>query len=1387
MPVRIDLTGTPNTPELLARVRDTLFIAGASPGLLGKRNACPLPSNPDRIISSVQAAFYAHDDDTSDNTPDSAPALFDIELHLHDAIKDAFASLRYPTASFNAETIKRHAGYLIAVLMNMVISSNQSVATIDIISPAEKTLVLKTWNDSPSGYPTNRCVQHLFEEQVENSPDAIAIVHGDQSFTYLELDALADRIAHKLVHAGIKQGNHVATLLPRSVELVAAQLAVLKVGAAYVPIDPKAPVDRQVFIVNDSASRLLITDIQSEVATVLVLPLLRIDIGELQSREEYSGVITLTRSSQDIAYVMYTSGSTGMPKGVMVLHQGIVRLVINNGYAHIGPSDRVAFAANPAFDASTFEVWAPLLNGGCIVVIDSDTTAQPKRLAEALERYHITTLWLTMTLFNQYVYRIGPALAKLKYLLCGGEQGNRETFAALLKHGGPHNLINGYGPTETTTFATTYNASRMEDQPDHLPIGRPIGGTYIYVLDKHGNIAPLGAIGELHIAGAGVAAGYLNRPDLTAEKFLPNPFSKTQGAYMYKSGDLVRYLPDGNLVFMGRNDDQVKIRGFRIELGEIEARLVEHSLVQESVVLALGEGSEKRLVAYVVAEPTEGLVRALRSHIEERLPGYMIPAAFVRLDAMPVTANGKVDRRALPEPQEDAFARQQYEAPRGETEQAIAAIWSELLGINQISRNDSFFALGGHSLLVVKMLDRLHRLGLTVSVRVLFESPTLSVLARGLSKHQATVIPPNLITPETSTLTPERVPLIDLKQDDIDHIISQVPGGIRNIQDMYSLAPLQDGILFHHLLATEGDPYLLISHLAFKDRVLLDRYLDAFQRVVDRHDILRTAFFWDTLTTPVQVVLRRAPLSVTEHVLDPAAGPIADQLKRRYNRSKYRMNLTEAPLLRFALAEDVDGRWIMVQMMHHLIIDHAAIEVMNTEVEVILEGREDILSTPPQFRDLVAQVRAGPTQEEHENFFAEMLGDIEEPTLPFGLTEVHSNGDEVKEAHMTITQDLNGRLRTQAKRLGVTLAALCHAAWAQVLARTSGQDHVVFGTVLVGGLQGEQGDQPGMGISINTLPFRCDMDGRSVQECVSQIHSRLAALVEHESASLALAQRCSGIPAGSPLFSALLNYRHTLMPDSDCDPSDIEFTAREERVHQEGIDFLGGQERSNYPFTLSVEDFGGALGLTAQVLQPADPADVCGYMQQALSSLVFAFENAPDAAILDLDILPLEERTRLLQLWNASNSPYPDHLCVHALFEQQVKQSPTAIALEHGDQSITYAELNITASHLAYQLGAQGISHGDRVVTYLPRSFELVIAQLAILKIGAIYVPIDPKAPLDRQAYIVSDSGSRLVITDKDTDVPFAIGALLFRLASFHGEKLGTAMHPGWRAYSGLD
>ncbi|KAF9943848.1 hypothetical protein BGZ70_005365, partial [Mortierella alpina] len=536
---------------------------------------------------------------------------------------------------------------------------------------------------------------------------------------------------------------------------------------------------------------------------------------------------------------------------------------------------------------------------------------------------------------------------------------------------------------------------------------------------------------------------------------------------------------------MGRNDEQVKIRGFRIELGEIEARLVEHELVTEAVVLALGNEGDKRLVAYVVAESAKQLASTLREHISSSLPEYMVPAAFVRLDALPFTANGKLDRRHLPAPDASAFVAQDYEAPRGNIEISLAEMWADLLQIDQVGRYDNFFTLGGHSLLAVQMIEHLRRIGLSLSVRALFDTPVLSVLAASLKTHQAAPeTPTNLITVATTAITPDLLPLIDLTQGDIDCLVDQVPGGVANIQDIYSLSPLQDGILFHHMMATEGDPYLLIAGYAFRDRALLDRYLDAVQQIVDRHDILRTAIVSENMTIPAQVVLRKAPLSITELKLDPSDGAVISQLMQLYDARKYRIELRSAPLTRFVIAQDADGRWIMVQLLHHIIGDHSTLEIMDEEIRTILGDKADTLPAPQPFRNLVAQVRLGLTVQEHEEFFSKMLSDIDTPALPYGLSDVHREGAGVTETHLMLPQDLNGRLRRHAKRLGVSPASLCHLAWAQVIAATSGQQHVVFGTVLFGRMQGGSGADRAMGLFINTLPLRVDIENHTVLESI---------------------------------------------------------------------------------------------------------------------------------------------------------------------------------------------------------------------------------------------------------------------------------------------------------------
>ncbi|KAF9943801.1 hypothetical protein BGZ70_005411, partial [Mortierella alpina] len=503
-------------------------------------------------------------------------------------------------------------------------------------------------------------------------------------------------------------------------------------------------------------------------------------------------------------YVMYTSGSTGQPKGVMVSHRGIVNLITNSSFVALASDDALAFMNSPSFDPSTYDVWAALAHGARIVVIDRDTTLDPHRLAEKLVREQVTIVNTNNGLLHQYAYLIGDVFSRLKYLIGGSEQGSCKAYSTILQHGGPVRLENQYGPTEATVSATSYTATGALDQLKRLPIGRPISNTRVYVLDKHQNPVAIGVVGELYIGGHGVANGYLNQPELTAERFLPDPFANVQGARMYKTGDLVHYMSDGNLVFVGRNDNQIKIRGFRVELGEIEARLAEHLLVREAVVLALDvNGNNKRLVAYVVAEPNDNLVHTLREHLSVILPEYMIPSAYVRMDAFPLTNNDKIDRRALPEPRSDSLVTHAYVAPQGGHEIALAAIWSDLLKVERAGRHDNFFMLGGHSLLAVRMIESLRRKGFTLFVRALFENPTLHTLATCLRDDQAeAMIPPNTITLATKELTPDLLPLINLTQDDIDLIVNSVPGGVPNIQDIYALSPLQDGILFHHMMAT---------------------------------------------------------------------------------------------------------------------------------------------------------------------------------------------------------------------------------------------------------------------------------------------------------------------------------------------------------------------------------------------------------------------------------------------------------------------------------------------------------------------------------------------------------------------------------------------------------
>jgi len=972
--LRLDLSGEPDTRQLLERVRDSVLSAQAHQDLPFEQ-VVEIVQPPRRLDHTplFQVMFAWQNNEVGEwHLPglEVEPVAlnydtvkFDLELNLYEVGGEIVGGLHYASALFDRQTVERQVGYLEVMLRAMAADTRQPIATIDILTPAERECLLKTWNATGYDYPAQECIHQLFEAQVERTPEATALVYEDETLSYAELNAQANYLAHQLIELGVKPDVRVAICVERSPAMVVGLLAILKAGGAYVPLDPAYPGERLAYILADVAPAILLADTVGRAALgeAAVASLTVLDPNTLsESAVTNPQVPGLT--ARHLAYVIYTSGSTGVPKGVMVEHAQIVRLFETTAsWYHFDQHDTWCLFHSFAFDFSVWELWGALRHGGKLILVPHHMARSPQEFHRLVCEQGITVLNQTPSAFKTFIASQAQSelCDQLRYVIFGGEAlelAILQRWYATHAENAPQ-LVNMYGVTETTVHVTYQLLRREDSHQGSSPIGVRIPDLRIYLLDAYGQLVPVGAVGELYIGGAGVARGYLNRPELTAERFLPDPFCESEGARMYRTGDLARYRPDGNLEFCGRNDYQLKIRGFRIEPGEIEARLVVHPQIREAAVLALGEGSDKQLVAYVVAEPDEQLASTLRAHLVTALPEYMVPAAFVRLEALPLTPNGKLDRRALPALDGDAFAYQAYEAPQGRIEAALAAIWAELLGVERVSRHDNFFALGGHSLLAMQMIERLRCLGLTLSVYALFETPTLSVLAQSLRQYQEVAVPPNTIMPETATLTPAMLPLIDLSQAEIDRIVEQVPGGIANIQDVYALSPLQEGILFHHLLASEGDPYLLIAQMAFADRERLDRYLGAVQQVVNRHDILRTAFVWEHLSAPAQVVWRQAPLSVTELTLSPVEGPISEQLAQRFNPRRHRIDLSQAPLLRLVIAQDSDGRWLLVQLLHHLIGDHSTLEVMQSEAQAFVEGRGDELPAVQPFRNLVAQAR----------------------------------------------------------------------------------------------------------------------------------------------------------------------------------------------------------------------------------------------------------------------------------------------------------------------------------------------------------------------------------------------------------------------------------------------
>ncbi|WP_279629273.1 non-ribosomal peptide synthetase [Amycolatopsis thailandensis] len=1350
--IRGDLSGDPTFRELLGRVRATSLAAYENQDVPFEKLVEEL--SPTRSLARhplFQVMLTVQNTTGAGGGPaaglpglradslsmgGAASAKFDLDLSLGETFDESGApaglhgSLTAASDLFDEYTTGRLVSYLIRVLTAVSADVEVRVSAVEMLDPAEYHRIVEEWNDTTRAVP-DRLVPELFAEQAARAPEATALVGDGIELSYGDVEAKANRLARRFIAQGIGPESVVALVLGRSPELVIAVLAVLKAGGAYLPIDPDLPAERVRFMIEDAAPALVVDDpgFVDEATDHAPTP--------VSDRDRIAPL-----SPTHPAYVIYTSGSTGQPKGVVVTHESCVSLSVSHERYGVGAESRVAQFASVGFDMFCEEWLLALLSGAALVIVPPD-----RRLGRELASFLVEQRVTHATLPPAVVATMPDDVLDPGFVLdVGGEACPPELVE---RWADGRTMFNTYGPSEATVDATVWRCRPGLEPGTAVPIGRPIANTRVYVLDSALRPVPTGVVAELYLSGTSLVRGYLGLPEMTAERFVANPFEP--GQRMYRTGDRVRWDADGQLVFAGRADDQVKIRGFRIEPGEVEAVLAGYPGVSQVAVIAREDSpGDPRLVGYVV--PEEGAdLGGLRGFASERLPSYLVPSAVVELEALPLTVNGKLDRRALPAP---AYETGSGRVPTTTEEELLCQAFAEVLGLPSVGVDDDFFALGGHSLLAVSLVEWLRQRGVSVSVRALFVTPTPAGLATA-SGPEPVVVPPNLIPAGATRLTPSMLPMVELTEAEVARLVEQVPGGAANVADVYPLAPLQEGIFFHNLMVGhEGtDVYVTPAVIEFESRPLLDEFLTAMQWVVDRHDIYRTAVISDGLPEPVQVVVRHAELPVSEVELRQGGQDPAEELTAAVRDW---MPLDRAPLLTTHIAADPDGdRWLCLLRVHHLLQDHTAMQVMLTELRAHLAGRTDELPPPLPFREFVAQARFGVPKEEHERYFREVLGDVTEPTAPYGLTEVHGDGTTTGQAGLRVEEALSGRLKEIARSLAVSPATVFHLAWARVLAALSGRDDVVFGTIVFGRMNSGAGADRVPGLYMNTLPVRVRLGGLSVGEALTGLRNQLADLMVHEHAPLALAQAASGL-AGGPLFTSLFNYRHN------------QEVSRDEAESMDGIDLVSVRDLTDYPLGVAIDVDGTGFTIAVDAVAPADADQVCALLHTCLDNLVTALAEAPGTSFFAVDVLGEAESAELVGTRNDTAIAAAD-VSVPQAFAERVAADPDAVAVVGQDFRLTYGELDTRSDRLARALAVDGAE--QIVAVLLERTVDVVVTFLAVLKAGGVYLPLDPSWPVARMRAVVRDAGARRVVVHEATEGhEFARTTGLARIAADRGE-----------------
>ncbi len=1232
----------------------------------------------------------------------------------------------YNSDLFDPETIDRILSAYRLFLEAVLLDPSQPVAGLPLLNEAQRKQVVLDWNNTATPYPRDAAIHQLFEEQAAARPKALALSCGQEQLNYGELNARANQLARHLQDLGAGPEAVVALCLERSLDLVVALLAILKAGGAYLPLDPGYPPQRLDFMLRDAGASLLLTHsrVLDRLPTSHPAHVLCLDTAQREIAQHSPSNLAQPASAEDLAYIIYTSGSTGLPKGTSVCHRSVVRLVRDTNYVSLGPDDVLLQFAPVSFDASTFEIWGSLLNGARLAVFPPHTPAL-EELGDFIREQKITTLWLTAALFHQMADHQADSLATVRQLLAGGDVlsvPHVKKMLSLLRPG--QILVNGYGPTENTTFTCCHVMDASSEIGSAVPIGRPISNTRVYVLDRYLQPVPPGLPGELYTGGDGLARGYLNRQELTAERFLTDPFAVNTDARMYRTGDLVRRRNDGPLDFIGRVDDQVKIRGFRIELGEIEAVLRTHPAVQEAAVAAWSAGAGLRLAAYVASKDSRLTNAELTQHLRSSLPDYMIPSTFEFLESLPKTSSGKLNRRALPEP---SGRRPQletpYTAPCTPLEQFVASTWETALGLDSVGIHDHFISLGGSSLLATHILAQLREHGgWDLPPGAMFERPTVALLSELLAETAEG--PASPITP-----APRDAPLpLSYSQERVWLLERWDPG---------------------------NRAYQVQAMLGLQGNLNLTALEQALTALVQRHEILRTTFP-DSSQGPVQSIHPPFPVRLQVEDLSALPEPERDDAAKDIVHALCQepFDVDRLPLIRWKLLRMTPEDHRLIQVEHHLIHDGWSFNLLLREVVELYRafdtGTPSGLAQPSlQFADFARwqrrYIESGVGEQQVEFWRKALAGCPAELDLPFDRPRPSRQTYRGAAPTIELPGKLMQNLAALSRQEGVTLFDTMLAAFAALLHRLTWQDDFCIGSGVANRRWKPVEEIAGMIVNNVVLRMRFTGDD-SFRDVLRRAQHQKAEAYAHQDAPFEQVVRALNPerdPSRHPVFQVMFSFHDS--PLGNLHLPGLVF--QEPRVLSNGsskfdlnvvvIPRHGGRENAEFTSATLLWEYNSDL---------FDPETI-DRMLSAYRLFLEAVLLDPSQPVAGLPLLSEAQRKQVVLDWNNTATPYPRDAAIHQLFEEQAAARPEALALSCGQEQLNYGELNARANQLARHLQELGAGPETVVALCLERSLDLVVALLAILKAGGAYLPLDPGYPPQRLDFMLRDAGASLLLT----------------------------------------